>query len=250
MKKQTLCSASGDKGAAMNHTFNCQVAAQYGMLEAVIIWNFQHWIRLNRDNKRNFHDGRTWSYNSVQALSKQYFYVSADKVRRALDKLVEKGVLVKGNYSERPADRTTWYAFADEDSWVPELDHLASVPNGSGKDAKPFGKGAKSTNKTDIDTDIDADKSRAKRATRLPADWMPSDSDCAFLTANRPDLDLNTVADSFRDYWISQPNGSKLDWSATWRTWVRKEHKQSPAAKPAKQSRHSGFDDMDYSGGL
>lgn len=31
-------------------------------------------------------------------------------------------------------------------------------------------------------------------------------------------------ADKFRDYWLAQPDGraKKADWSATWRTWIRR----------------------------
>lgn len=221
----------------MNHSFDCEVAAKYGLLEAILINNFQHWIKLNRDNKRNFQDGRTWTYNSVKSFHKQYFYVSADKIRRALDKLVGETIIIKGVYNERPGDRTTWYAFTDENYWVPEPDHLASVPSGRGDSAKsPIGTGAKSTNKTDIDTNTNTNKNIGPRATRLSPDWMPSDADAAFLQTKRPDLSLADVADNFRDYWIAKPDDAKkLDWSATWRTWVRRQSQgQGPAQRNAK----------------
>lgn len=83
-------------------------------------------------------------------------------------------------------------------------------------------------------------KTRAEAATasRLPADWVPSDSDQGFCTATRPDLDCKAVADAFRDYWASVPGakGRKLDWSATWRNWVRKENRARTG--PASQSLH------------
>lgn len=61
------------------------------------------------------------------------------------------------------------------------------------------------------------------RGTRLPADWEPDDGCAAFLREKRPDLDLATTADLFRDFWHSKPgkDGCKLDWTATWRNWVR-----------------------------
>jgi hypothetical protein len=61
------------------------------------------------------------------------------------------------------------------------------------------------------------------RASRLPADWIPSHSEIAFCQTERPDLNPGDVASQFRDYWIAQPGskGRKLDWSATWRNWVR-----------------------------
>lgn len=62
-------------------------------------------------------------------------------------------------------------------------------------------------------------------ATRLPADWHPSDDDANFCNFERPDLSIEETAARFRDYWVAQPGskGRKLDWPATWRNWVRNE---------------------------
>lgn len=70
-------------------------------------------------------------------------------------------------------------------------------------------------------------KSKSAPATRLPADWMPSEVDIQFCKTNRPDLNAKDVADGFRDYWIAQPGakGRKLDWPATWRNWVRNQRR-------------------------
>ena len=71
-------------------------------------------------------------------------------------------------------------------------------------------------------------KSRAEAnapASRLPADWSPTEADNAFCKTERPDLSPETTAQRFRDYWIAQPGakGRKVDWPATWRNWVRNE---------------------------
>jgi hypothetical protein len=65
----------------------------------------------------------------------------------------------------------------------------------------------------------------SRRATRLPTDWVPGDSGFAFAQQNglangRAQAEL----EKFRDWWAAQPGqkGVKLDWQATWRTWVRK----------------------------
>lgn len=67
-------------------------------------------------------------------------------------------------------------------------------------------------------------KSKAEAsASRLPADWMPTEGEISFCQTERPDLNPVSVASQFRDYWIAQPGakGRKLDWPATWRNWVR-----------------------------
>lgn len=81
-------------------------------------------------------------------------------------------------------------------------------------------------------------KAETQRASRLPAIWQPSDEDCAFCKTNRPDLHIGEMAERFRDYWhgIAGQKGCKLDWSATWRNWVRNEKQpaRAPPGKPEK----------------
>lgn len=75
-------------------------------------------------------------------------------------------------------------------------------------------------------------KSSSALATRLPADWSMSVEECEFCTTTRPDLNALETANRFRDYWIAQPGakGRKLDWSATWRNWVRNEKQVKTSA--------------------
>ena len=75
------------------------------------------------------------------------------------------------------------------------------------------------------------ERKKKPRATRLPADWVPSEDNVRYCRENRPDLDLGVVAENFRSYWVAKPSdATKLDWDLTWQTWVRKE-KASPMAK-------------------
>jgi uncharacterized protein YdaU (DUF1376 family) len=76
-------------------------------------------------------------------------------------------------------------------------------------------------------------------ATRLPADWLPNESDLDFCKTERPDLNPGRIANEFKDYWISVagPKGVKADWSATWRNWVRRQtgiQAKPPNGKPMK----------------
>jgi hypothetical protein len=100
------------------HLFNENVAAQYGIAEAVIINHFQFWIANNKRNGRNEHDGRTWTYNTTKALAETFPYLSEKQIWLAINKLVEAGVLMKGNYNQTAYDRTTWYAFTLESFWI------------------------------------------------------------------------------------------------------------------------------------
>lgn len=71
----------------------------------------------------------------------------------------------------------------------------------------------------------------AKRGTRLPADAELSDEWAVFCKTERPDLKPEVVFQKFKDYWSAKPGrqGTKLDWAATWRNWVREERAQKSA---------------------
>lgn len=63
-----------------------------------------------------------------------------------------------------------------------------------------------------------------KRATRLAPDWVPSGEQINFALKEGFDHEAaNREADKFRDYWIGVggQKGTKLDWGATWRNWIR-----------------------------
>lgn len=63
-------------------------------------------------------------------------------------------------------------------------------------------------------------------ARRLPAGWLPGPALVAWAARERPDVDVGLAVARFRDYWIavSGSRGRKLDWSATFRNWIRNEH--------------------------
>jgi hypothetical protein len=85
-----------------------------------------------------------------------------------------------------------------------------------------------------IKKDNKDNKDKSKRGTRctvasLPPEWEE------YCKQERPDLNPQKVFQNFRDHWLAQPGqkGIKLDWVATWRTWVRKERGSSPAGQPS-----------------
>ena len=95
------------------HYFNPDVALEFGIEKAVLIQHLAIQIEKNMANNMHFHDGRFWTYNTLNALGKQFPYIGTKSIHRHLSVLVEKGVLVKGNYNQVPTDRTVWYAFTD-----------------------------------------------------------------------------------------------------------------------------------------
>ena len=115
----------------MEHSFDIEVAKEYGVLEAVIIKNFQYWILKNIANRKNFMDGRYWTYNSLSALCELFPYVSSRQIRYAIDNLIEKGVFIKGCFNEDKRDRTIWFSFADFGKWICQNCQMTSAKIGN-----------------------------------------------------------------------------------------------------------------------
>jgi len=98
----------------MCYSFSIDDAENYGLDEAVMLYNFKYWIMHNKANNKNFNDGRTWTFNSVSSFNKLFPFWSERQISRILKSLIDKGVLITGNYNKVAYDRTLWYAFKDE----------------------------------------------------------------------------------------------------------------------------------------
>lgn len=114
------------------HKFSVQVAVKHGLEAAAVLDKLQYWIDHNRANGVNLKDGRYWSYNTASAWVEQMPYFSEYAIRRILKKLCDDGILMRGNYNPSAYDRTTWYAFVDEEKWISRNAniHLAKTQNG------------------------------------------------------------------------------------------------------------------------
>lgn len=141
----------------MNHSFDIDHAAEYGIPAAVLIDNFAFWIAKNRANEKHQREGRTWSYNSVKAFRELFPYMGIKQIRTALDTLVESGVLLKRDWNEGKADRTLWYAFRDEEAYLGPVGHLPKRANGVPKRDEACAEKGKCTKEPNINTDINTD---------------------------------------------------------------------------------------------
>ena len=123
----------------MQHHFDTEYALKYGIEEAIVINNLQFWIIKNRANKKHFINDRTWTYNSYKAFSEIFPYWNEHKMKRILDSLIIQGILLRENYNKSGYDRTCWYAFKDENSFLQNSNlHIAELQDGSNESAKPI----------------------------------------------------------------------------------------------------------------
>ena len=98
----------------MMHSFDVNVAAKYGIVEAILVEHLAYWIRKNKANDKNATDGRYWTYNSMRAYAELFPYLSEKQIRRAIQHLIQAEIVVDGNFNKSPYDHTKWYSFTDK----------------------------------------------------------------------------------------------------------------------------------------
>ena len=99
------------------HSFNPDIAEKVGVNAAVIYQNFLFWTEKNHANGRHCYDGHAWTYNSRKAFVELFPYLSEKQIRTAIDKLVDAGLVIRGNYNKRGFDKTVWYALTASAEW-------------------------------------------------------------------------------------------------------------------------------------
>jgi uncharacterized protein YdaU (DUF1376 family) len=131
-------------------------------------------------------------------------------------------------------------------STTPEHGNASSMPRHQEKDATASKNDANAMPPTptptptptpEKNTVVSPSAPPADRGIRLAKDWeLPADWR-AWCEEHRPDLEPDSVAAQFRDFWVSKPgkDGRKTDWLATWRNWCRS---QKPGIRqPTQQER-------------
>jgi hypothetical protein len=83
-------------------------------------------------------------------------------------------------------------------------------------------------------------KSARPPATRIPDDFAVSADMRAWAVKSVPGYDFEGETENFIDWWKSKGGiaAEKVDWPATWRTWMRRNSKE--AAAPPRQARGGG----------
>lgn len=95
------------------HHFNTEEAMQFGIEEAILLYNIRFWLQKNKANKKHEHDDYYWTYNSGVAFAKLFPYMTANKIQKILKKLELAGVIITGNYNKATYDRTKWYTLPE-----------------------------------------------------------------------------------------------------------------------------------------
>jgi uncharacterized protein YdaU (DUF1376 family) len=105
----------------------------------------------------------------------------------------------------------------------------AAMRWGKGSDSPPKHPPMQTKNQEPLTKNHSIEVAKAPKAKRLEKDLqLPKDWE-DFCKTTRADLKPQEVFDQFKDYWVSVggQKGTKLDWTATWRNWVRNQRQQS-----------------------
>jgi hypothetical protein len=98
---------------SIHHNFNIKIATEHSIDVAVFLNNIAHWVRENQANERNFHDNRTWTYNSESAFTQIFPYWTRRQMQRIIKTCIDQKLLLAGNYNKAKYDRTKWYTLSD-----------------------------------------------------------------------------------------------------------------------------------------
>ena len=102
----------------MKFSLESDLAAKYGLVEAILLDYFAKWLRYNasKGNAYNYRDGRYWVYDSTPGLSKKMSgAVSQPTLFRSIKKLIDSGLIERTNkYNAKPYDKTFWYSLTEK----------------------------------------------------------------------------------------------------------------------------------------
>ena len=217
----------------MKHIFDIEIAEQYGINAAILLENIGFWTAQSEANEINFHDGSYWTFNSCRALQELFPYMSKRQIHSALEKLINDGLIVTGNYNKVAYDRTLWYTLTQKGKSILHFGTM-DFP----KKENRFS--AEVTPIPDINTDIINtpfiippcdDSAPAKQQTRHKygtyQNVLLSDADYEKLKSEFP-TDYNDWIERVSEYVAM--NGKKYkDFLAVIRNWARRD---TPKEKP------------------
>lgn len=218
----------------MTYTFDEEVAKEYGVNEAIMITNFQFWIKKNKVNNQNLYDGRYWTYNSNKAFQELFPFWSAKTIRTVLDHLKDRGVLITGNHNANTYDRTLWFAFADEEKWIcsnRQMD-LPESANGIAQIGKPIPDNIPDINKeknNNINILLLKKESSKKRFVKPTLEEVQ-----AYCQERNNGVEPEKFINYYESKgWVVGKSPMK-DWKAAVRTWEKSGYNQPKAEQPTQ----------------
>ena len=223
----------------MQHSFDIDIAKEYGILEAILLNNLHFWIEKNRANDTNFYDGAYWTYNSARAFGVLFPYVTPRQINYALKHLQEEGVIKTGNYNQSAYDRTLWYAFTEKGISIIQNCKMESTDfaNGKVENVQPI---------PDINTN--------KKPNKKPNVFVPPTLE--EIEAYCKERNSNVDAKHFYDYytegkWVDAKGNKVRNWKQKLITWEKSNNGgKKVEAKPEPQQSEQSKELLKLFGGV
>ncbi len=99
-------------------------------------------------------------------------------------------------------------------------------------------------------------QSRTRKGTRISESWQPEalDAETELMVRRWPNGSIEREMAKFRDFWAAKAGagGTKLDWQATWRNWLRSADERIPRNGSGQRfgNTHSGSRAIDAGHGF
>lgn len=98
-----------------NHSLDTGIAITLGLHAAIVFNHIVYWLNINADKPGcELIEGNYWMYETQKQMAEFFGYLTEDDVCRGIKKLLDHGLLVKGNFNKNKFDRTSWYAVTDK----------------------------------------------------------------------------------------------------------------------------------------
>ena len=205
----------------MYHFFNTEIAKQYGLEESILLENIYFWVKKNKANNQNYHNGKYWTYNSIRAFKILFDYMSESKIYRALKKLEEAGLIEIGDFNADRYKRPSWYTVTEK---AIKLYKDNSLQNET------------STLQNEISsiTDNKQQIKNTNKKQQIKEQFTPPTIEEVAEYCKERNNNIDPM--QFIDYYTARRwrfnNGCKMqDWRATVRTWERRNYSNNSEHK-------------------
>ena len=104
------------------------LAVKIGLPESLFLQQLHYWL----EKSTNIQVGHAWVYNTVKEWQVQFPFWSESTIRRIIDKLEKRDLLIVDNFNKLPIDQTKWYRINYK-----KLDEIGSESTDSRKRQSP-----------------------------------------------------------------------------------------------------------------
>jgi hypothetical protein len=110
------------KGDIKKYIFSESVAIEVGFEEAVMLSNIHFWVKHNEKigHENHFHNGKFWTYGSVEYFVEQYPFWTHSMIKRILKKLKDANYIETGVFNKYGYDKTKWYTTTQKTDQIME----------------------------------------------------------------------------------------------------------------------------------